>query len=258
MSDGLKLRFLGVGNATAHELGNAAAVLEDDAAQPLLLIDCGATVVPAYLDRYGRLPTAIFITHTHLDHSGGLESLFYRLACEYPTLRPVRLYVPAPIIERLQQQLAEDPYKLAEGGMNFWDRFQLVPVGAHFWHVGLLFDVFAVSHHGYRAAFGLGLQGRFVYTGDTRPIPEVLARFAANGEVVFHDCALDANPSHTGSADLAKCYSQGLRDRLVLYHYESPETADMLRAQGYRVAEPGVCFDLASGGSADGRLRRVV
>ena len=33
MSDGLKLRFLGVNNATAHELGNAAAVLEDDAAQ---------------------------------------------------------------------------------------------------------------------------------------------------------------------------------------------------------------------------------
>ena len=39
MSDVLHLRFLGVGNAAAHELGNAAAVLEDDVGAPLLLID---------------------------------------------------------------------------------------------------------------------------------------------------------------------------------------------------------------------------
>ena len=35
------------------------------------------------------------------------------------------------------------------------------------------------------------------------PIPEVLERFAAGGETVFHDCALHGNPSHTGLADLA-------------------------------------------------------
>ena len=43
--------------------------------------------------------------------------------------------------------------------MNFWDRFQLVPVGSQFWHAGLSFDVFAVNHHGYRAAYGLALPG---------------------------------------------------------------------------------------------------
>lgn len=256
MSDGLQLRFLGVGDAAAHELGNASAVLEGADGTPLLLIDCGPTVVPAYLARYGVLPTAIFVTHTHLDHIGGLENLFYRLACEHPELPPSRLYLPATIIPRLQQQLAEDPYKLAEGGTNFWDRFQVIPVGGHFWHAGLSFDVFEVNHHGYRAAYGIGLHRHFVYTGDTRPIPETLATFASAGELVFHDCALRGNPSHTGVADLQGSYPAALRDRLVLYHYESAQAADGLRALGYRTAEPGEAFEL-TGNGAGRRLRAV-
>ena len=244
MPDNLQLRFLGAGNAAAHELGNAAAVLEDAASQPLLLIDCGPTVLPHYMARYGRLPQAIFITHTHLDHIGGLENLFYRLACEFPNAPAPRLYVPADIIAHLHQRLAEDPYKLAEGGMNFWERFQLIPVGDGFWHARFCFDVFAVNHHGYRSAFGLGLKGSFVYTGDTRPIPGVLATFAGDGETVFHDCGLNANPSHTGVDELTSNYARELRDRLVLYHYESRAAAAVLRSRGYRTAQAGDCFVL--------------
>lgn len=239
-----KLRFLGVGNAAAHQLGNSSAVLERADGTPVLLIDCGPTVLPAYLERYGRLPRSLFVTHTHLDHTGGLENLFYRLACTAPELPPVRLYVPAPIVQRLHRQLADDAFKLAEGGVNFWDRFQLVPVGEQFWHDGLSFDVFAVNHHAYQSAFGLALSGQFAYTGDTRPIPEALARFAARGERVFHDCGLQANPSHTGLADLAIHYPAELRERLVLYHYESPVAALELQARGYEVAMPGLAFVL--------------
>jgi ribonuclease BN (tRNA processing enzyme) len=251
------LHFLGVGNASAHELGNAAAVLENAEGEPLLMIDCGPIALPAYLDRYGALPRAIFVTHGHLDHIGGLENLFYRLACRGDVAEPVRLYLPAAIIDRLHRQLADDPYKLAEGGMNFWDCFHVIPVGGQFWHAGLSFDVFDVNHHAYRSAYGLALRGQFVFSGDTRPIPEALATFAAEGEPVFHDCALHGNPSHTGVADLAGHYPAELRERLVLYHYESRSAAMALQARGYRVASPGATFALGEAANP-GVLRQVV
>jgi hypothetical protein len=255
MQQDLRLVFLGTGNASAAELGNASAVLEETDG-PSLLIDCGPTVLPAYLARYGELPRALFITHTHFDHVGGLENLFFRLACESGSHPGVRLFVPAAIVERLHELLANDAYRLAEGGVNFWDCFQLIPVGGQFWCDGRLFDVFAVNHHAYRSAFGIALHGHFVFTGDTRPIPEALARYAAHDETVFHDCAWRGNPSHTGAADLAAHYPAELRDRLVLYHYESADAARHLEAMGLRVARPQDEFALPVPLSTG--LRRVV
>ena len=74
-----QLRFLGVGNSqSAPVLGSASAVLERDG-KPQLLIDCGQETLTAYLARYGQVPQAIFITHLHLDHVGGLERRSKRL-----------------------------------------------------------------------------------------------------------------------------------------------------------------------------------
>ena len=102
----------------------------------------------------------------------------------------VALYVPAPLVPLLQQRVASYPNVLAEGGANFWDAFHLVPVGDHFWHDGVRLEVFPTRHHWPDTSFGLRLRGSVVWTGDTRPIPEQLAKFADAGELVLHDCAL--------------------------------------------------------------------
>src|SRR5690606_20265792 len=88
-------------------------------------------------------------------------------------------------------------------------------------------------------------QGSLVWSGDTRPIPETLARYADDGERIAHDCGLAGNPSHTGIDDLEREYSAGLRRRMVLYHYASAADGDALAARGYAVGRPGQVLDLA-------------
>lgn len=243
------LHLLGVGNASAAaRLGAASAVLEQDGA-PRLMIDCGQEALDAYRTAYGRLPEALFITHVHMDHVAGLERLFYAAYFD-PALRGrVRLYVPAPVVPHLQRRLADYPEPLAEGGANFWDAFQLVPVSEAFWHAGWRFEVFPVRHHRPDTAFGLRLPGSFVWTGDTRPIPEVLAVVADAGERVFHDCGLHGNPSHAGLDELEREYPPELLSRCVLYHYASVADGEAMRARGRCVARAGERFELRGPGA---------
>lgn len=245
MSD-FALRFLGVGSAMAPELGSASAVLERDGA-PLLMIDCGQEALTAYLARYGEPPAAVFITHAHLDHVAGMERLFVEhWFGERGRRGSARIYAAANLLPLLQQRIADYPGgMLAEGGTNFWDAFQLVPAGAGFWHQGLWFDCFATRHHAPAPSHGVRLRSAFTYTGDTRPIPELLLPFAATGELIAHDCGLVGNPSHTGLDDLAREYPSELRERLLLYHYGSAEAATALAAAGYRVARAGKAWPLS-------------
>jgi ribonuclease BN (tRNA processing enzyme) len=240
----LQLRFLGVGGSAGMELGSAAAVLQQGD-NPLLLIDCGLDVPAAYKAAYGTLPAAIFITHTHMDHMSGLEPLFAPLWFDDSRAEKTRLFVPAPIVPLLHNRLVNQPSPLAEGGVNFWDAYQLIPVSQGFWFQDMWFDVFPVRHHSDDFAFGIRLAGGFVYTGDTRPIPEQLERYADQGETIFHDCQPAGNPSHSGWDDLCREYSQELRSRLVLYHFGSAANAESLVDAGCNVARSGQIFQLA-------------
>lgn len=246
------LHFLGVGAAHAVELGSSAVVLERDG-EPVLLIDCGPDTLDRYLAAYGTLPRALFITHTHMDHVAGLEQLFIRSWFDPCRRGQAKVFVHAGLISWLQTRVADYPGTLAEGGVNFWEAFQLVPCTRGFWLDGQWFDVFATRHHVPGTSFGLALDGSFVYTGDTRPIPEVLAQRAGDSKVIAHDCSLVGNPSHTGIDDIEREYPHDLRSRLLLYHYGSAADGAALAARGYRIASPGarVALDEPSSPRAD-------
>lgn len=240
----LSARFLGVGNAGNRALGSAALVLEREG-EPRLLIDCGPDTLDEYLAAYDRLPDALFITHTHLDHVGGLENLFYRACFANGGRRTdIRLFVPAAIVAHLHQRIADYPNNIAEGGVNFWDVLRLVPVLSHFWLDGLRFRPYAVRHHAPDSAFGLHLPGAFFFSGDTRPLPELLGTVAAQGETLFHDCGLRGNPSHSGLDDLLRDYPADVRRRIVAYHYASDADAQVITAAGLRTARRGESLSL--------------
>lgn len=232
------LRFLGTGAADAVELGSSSVVLERGD-KPVLLVDCGPDTLDRYLAAYGELPRDIYITHTHMDHVGGLERLFTRLWFDEVLRGKTRLFAHAALIPWLQRRVADYPGVLAEGGVNYWEAFRLVPCSRGFWLDGFWFDVFATRHHRPDTSFGLALHGSFAFTGDTRPVPEALMHYAGGQELIAHDCGLVGNPSHTGIDDIEREYDEGLRARLVLYHYGSASDGAALATRGYRVARSG-------------------
>lgn len=239
------LHFLGTGAAHAVELGSSSAVLERDG-KPLLLIDCGPDTLDRYLAAYGELPRNIYITHTHMDHVGGLERLFTRLWFDEALRGKTRVFAHAALVPWLQTRVADYPGVLAEGGVNYWEAFRLVPCSRGFWLDGFWFDVFATRHHRPGTSFGLALHGSFAFTGDTRPITEVLAQYADGEALIAHDCGLVGNPSHTGIDDIEREYDEGMRARLVLYHYGSKADGEALSARGYRIARAGESVELAT------------
>jgi len=239
------LRFQGVGNASAVSLGSPMATIERDGA-PWLTIDCGAEGLTAYLDHYGEAPRALFVTHVHLDHVAGFERLFVDRYFDPACRGRLPIYVPATVVPLLHKRVGDYPNVLAEGGANFWDAFQLVPVGDAFWHDGVRLEVFPVRHHWPETAYGLRLPGTLVWSGDTRPIPEMLARYADRDELVAHDCGLHGNPSHSGIDDLEREYPRDLLSRCVLYHYASEADGAALEARGHRIARPGAQFALGA------------
>ena len=239
------LHFLGTGAAHAVELGSSSVVVERDG-KPLLLIDCGPDTLDRYLATYGEPPQNLYITHTHMDHVGGLERLFTRLWFDQAQRGKTRVFAHAALLPWLQTRVADYPGVLAEGGVNYWEAFRLVPCSRGFWLDGFWFDVFATRHHRPNTSFGLALSGSFAFTGDTRPIPEVLMHYAGGEELVAHDCGLVGNPSHTGIDDIEREYDEGLRARLLLYHYGSKADGDALAARGYGTARAGQRVPLAN------------
>ena len=236
----MKLRFLGYGNSNSERFGESSAVLEINQ-HTRLMIDCGHTALKAYQQQYAELPFAIYITHTHFDHIGGLEALFYQAVFQDNL---VKLFVPAPRVEALSRRISEDLIALAEGGKNFWDAFQLIPVHQAFWYQGLSFKVFPSRHHAPDFCFGICLPGYFAYTGDTKPIPETLNTVAPNRELIFHDLSVHPQPSHTYLEELAQ-YSEQQLQRMWFYHL-SDDALPLVKSRGLRCVADRQVFEFAT------------
>lgn len=232
--------FLGVGSAGQVGLGHASAVV--GLANFTLLIDCGPGTLLRFRERYNTLPDAVFITHCHLDHIGDFEGLFIQSWFHQPERHQPKLFVPTSIIPLLHERVATYPNVLAEGGVNFWDAFQLIPVSREFIFADTKFEVLPVRHHAPNTAFGLRLPNAFFYTGDTRPIPEVISHQLSDQEIIFHDCGVIGNPSHTGIEDVLSEYPKDVRERMHCYHYGNEVDRETFKKNQLNVISPGDTF----------------
>ncbi|KZN69609.1 MBL fold metallo-hydrolase [Pseudoalteromonas luteoviolacea] len=225
--------FLGVGDASSESLGNSACVLCKKS-EPWLLIDCGHDTITSYKRAFSnQLPSHVFITHLHYDHIGGLEQLFFKAALSG---QKVRLYVPVLLVQQLCAMLRYT--QLSEGKADVWNTFILHPISESFWHQGVKLWVYPVRHHAPNSAYALHLPGVVFYSGDTRPIPELLTHTATGAEIIFHDCSVNGNPSHSGIDDLLREYPASILEKIWVYHYHSEQEQSAFKRAGLKFVTP--------------------
>ncbi len=232
----MKIRFIGVGSQfSSQELYQSNMVITA-ASGKRLLIDCGGDARYS-LTECGLRPQdldAVYISHLHADHIGGLEWL---ALSTYFASEPQRLtlFGEENLLGRLwhnslkggleclrtkRMTLSDyfDCYAVADGNQFQWE-------GIHFTLIKMLHIVGTDCKHN---SYGLliepaipGGQSVFIST-DAIFQPELLQKRAAKADLIFHDC--ETSPYKTGvhaHYDELCTLPAAMRKKIWLYHYQA-------------------------------------
>lgn len=234
----MKLQFLGVGGAFAPiSKGNSNMMLFDDP-HKIMMIDFGATAPYIFRDELGKNfhdIDAIWISHLHSDHIGGLEHLafsryFIPKKDDKGNVVKIKLFMVPELMRELWETCLKGGLESVEGKvMNLTDYFECHPVEVnyHFIWEGKIFQpvqtIHIMSGYQFKNSYGLliGTIRKTFVTTDTQFAPEQLRYFYSQASQIFHDCeTLEGFRSHVHAHyDDLKTLERDTRKKMWLYHY---------------------------------------
>jgi len=245
----LDILFLGTGSAFAatHYQTNFLAVK----GSTHVLIDCGMTGPAAMRDLAGLEPTDIEMilpSHSHADHVGGIEclALMNRYVGQRFMNKPkLKMVVTTEYSEVLWDRTLRGGLEWNElgpdgMGLRFTDFFDFLhpqreeghrretfvidlPCGGD---ENLHIELFRTKHIAEQSeswqtsfiSYGVFVDERVFFSGDTRFDPELIEDYAPRAEVMFHDVQFFAGAVHAPLPDL-KTLPADVRERMYLVHY---------------------------------------
>jgi ribonuclease BN (tRNA processing enzyme) len=249
----LELFFIGVGSAFATSMNQSNLLLVKGNTH--LLIDCGMTGPMALNQTAGLKLTdieAIFPTHSHADHIGGIEGI--ALMNRYVGQRFFKKPKTKMIITEEYQRILWD-YSLRGGleyneeligvrKMQFSDYFdierprwkcrqprEMFEIDFNLNNTGkkedtINLEIFRTTHipeqsSKWEASFvsyGLFIDNKVLVSGDTKFDPELIDIYGDRAETIFHDIQFFSGGVHTDLKEL-KTLPTHIKRKLYPYHY---------------------------------------
>lgn len=242
--DAIRLRMAGTGSAFAKSFFNNNAVI--DVPGHRFMIDFGVTA-PLALHRM-RIPlnaiNAVLITHLHGDHFGGLEELAYQSMYRYGHRDgKIRLWLPETLADTLWEHALKGSLYDEKSGLTTLEHYfdiRLLREGDPCTVAeGLRIELVSTPHVPGKPNYGLFINDRIFYTGDTvfnRPLLEHAIR-DRKCETVLHECQLEGTPVvHTALAELLTL-PEDMQARIWLMHYDDTMPHYVGKTGGMRFLE---------------------
>lgn len=240
----MKLTFLGVGGAFAPtSIGNSNMFFTADSGK-VLMLDFGRTAPDIWCGEMGHpyhLIDALWISHLHADHIGGLELLALGRYFVPPVSRPKLFMIPS-LMRELWEHSLRGGLETLEGKIaaltDYFDCHLVEPNHYFLWE-GYRFQpvqmVHVVSGYMFQPSYGLlvgrpapantltpyGFSGEPTFiTTDTQFAPSQLKHFYHASSLIFHDCETSPIRSnvHAHYDDL-KTLPPDVKKKMWLYHH---------------------------------------
>lgn len=239
----MKLTFLGVASALSVGYKNFHSnMLLETSADGALLIDCGGDVRHALyeLGYDPKVVSAVYLSHLHADHVGGVEWLGF--AKFFIEQKKLPLYISADQKNRLWNNVLSGGMSTLEetdAGLDTFFKVEDLSELQFTWN-DCLCQLIKVPHtySNYQLLPSYGLliqcpQRKIFITTDTRFAPEALNNAYQEADIIFHDCETSAHLSlqHAHYTQLVTLPSE-IKAKMWLYGYNSGALPDAV-ADGF-------------------------
>jgi len=237
----MKIKFIGVGSAFTTADYYQSNMLITATSGKRLLLDCGSDIRftlaehDIYAENIGEKIDAVYISHLHADHIGGMEWLaFNTYFAEKP--RKLPLFMEAKTMEKMWENALKGGLECMEGQLaQLSDYFDCHPLGESdtFNWEGIEFTLVkfphiitgSLNHYSYGLWLKDGLT--LFVTTDTQFQPDLLAEIGKEADVIFHDCETTPSPTtvHAHYEELCTLKDE-LKQKMWLYHYQPKPAYD--------------------------------
>ncbi|CEK10387.1 MBL fold metallo-hydrolase [Legionella hackeliae] len=227
----MKLLFLGVFSfmAVGKDTFQANMLIEGNNGNRLL-IDCGTDIRHSlYAQGYSHNSIdAVYISHLHSDHIGGLEWLGF--STFFQENRRVTLYISQDLITKLwQNALSAGMSSLEDKQAQLDTYFNVKKILDHRFifdgnQLELIKTFHMLDNGQYVPSYGLYIHtetNKIFITTDSRFSPEHLSKIYRQANIIFQDCEIGNNSGQHARYEELRTLDSEIKQKMWLYGYSN-------------------------------------